>query len=241
METIYLYCVTRKGLSLPANLKGVGENPLNLILWQELASVCSVISSERRADPPPPFTLQDLFLHKEVVEYVHAFRPVVPMRFTTTLKDTKKVAEFLQKHSLLLEETLDRLEDEVEISLRVILDRKVDSPIPASESEERPVRPRWKNGIEYLRQKKQVHEREYQHSQRAQEVYVALNHKLRPLVTESKLESNWPMSSIYYLVRRNRLEEFERVLREIKGGLPEKVLYSGPWPPYSFVPEFLEI
>lgn len=241
METIYLYCVTRnlslsgtkEGLSLPDTLKGVGEGPLEVIAWAELAGVSSVLPTDSYS-----FTFQDLFLHKEAVEYVHASLPVIPMRFSTTLKGREGVVTLLQRHYSQLRETLDRLEDKVEISLRVILEGDGDSPTPPAKFEGKTgVR----NGVEYLRRKKQAQEEGRQLSLGAEKACKILEQRLGPLITESQLESNGSMSSIYCLVRKNRLGEFERAFREIKGDLPEKVLYSGPWPPYSFVPEFLEI
>jgi len=248
METIvqsspptYLYCVSRGGLSLPDTLKGVGESPLEVITWGGLAGVCSVLPKDGYSP-----TLQDLFLHKEVVEYVHTLLAVIPMRFSTTLKRREAVVELLQRHSSQLEETLDRLKDMVEISLRVVLEGEAGSPLPVPVSGERaealsgPALER-SEGIEYLRQKRQVQEEGRQLGLRAEEVCKVLEQRLRPLIAESQLESSRYMSSIYYLVRRDRLEEFERAFGEMRGRLPEKVLYSGPWPPYSFVPEFLEI
>jgi hypothetical protein len=248
METIvqsspatYLYCVSRSGLSLPDTLKGVGESPLEVITWGGLAGVCSVLPKDGYS-----LTIQDLFLHKEVVEYVHTLLAVIPMRFSTTLKRREAVVELLQRHSSRLEETLDRLEDMVEISLRVVLEGEARNPLPAPVSGERAEAPSGpalerSEGIEYLRQKRQVQEEGRQLGLRAEEVCKVLEEKLRPLIAGSQLESSRYMSSIYYLVRRDRLEEFERAFGEIRGRLPEKVLYSGPWPPYSFVPEFLEV
>jgi hypothetical protein len=189
----------------------------------------------------PSLTLQDLFLHKEVVEYVHTFLPVIPMRFPTTLKGRNRVIEFLQGHSALLEETLDRLEDKVEISLRVIPEEKAVETAYREPRAQACGGPGEISGIEYLRQKRQIQEEGQQFGMRAQEVYRVLGQKFAHLVVESQLETKNSMFSIYYLVRRSLLEEFERVFREIKGDLPERVLYSGPWPPYSFVPEFLEV
>ncbi|MEK7242250.1 MAG: GvpL/GvpF family gas vesicle protein [Planctomycetota bacterium] len=229
----YLYCVSKRGLSLPDTLKGVGEGPLEVITWGGLAGVCSVLPKDGYSP-----TLQDLFLHKEVVEYVHTLLAVIPMRFSTTLKRREAVVELLQRHSSRLEETLDRLEDMVEISLRVVLEGEERTPLPAPVSGERAESP---SGIAYLRQKRQVQEEGRQLGLRAEEVCKVLEQRLRPLITESQLESSGYMSSIYYLVRRDRLEEFERAFGEIRGRLPEKILYSGPWPPYSFVPEFLEV
>ncbi|MBI5125222.1 MAG: GvpL/GvpF family gas vesicle protein, partial [Planctomycetes bacterium] len=139
METIaqsspptYLYCVSRRGLSLPDTLKGVGESPLEVITWGGLAGVCSVLPEDGYSP-----TLQDLFLHKEVVEYVHTLLAVIPMRFSTTLKRREAVVELLQRHSPRLEETLDRLEGMVEISLRVVLEGEERIPLPASSFGER--------------------------------------------------------------------------------------------------------
>ena len=241
METIYLYCVTRnsslskakEGLSLPNTLKGVGESPLEVITWAGLAGVGSVLPADSYS-----FTFQDLFLHKEVVEYVHASLPVIPMRFSTTLKGREGVVALLQRHCPQLQETLDRLEGKVEISVRVILEGETGRSVPAFEFEERAGA---RNGIEYLRQKKQIQEEEHQYSLRAEEVCKVLEQKLRPLIAESQFEPGGSMFSVYCLVRKDKLEEFEKTFGEIKGSLQEEVLYSGPWPPYSFVPKFLEI
>src|SRR3989338_1671881 len=148
----YLYCVSRRGLSLPDTLKGVGEGPLEVITWEGLAGVCSVLPKDGYSP-----TLQDLFLHKEVVEYVHTLLAVIPMRFSTTLKRREAVVELLQRHSSRLEETLDRLEDMVEISLRVVLEGEERNPIPIPGYGERAETP---SGIEYLRQKREVQEGE---------------------------------------------------------------------------------
>ena len=231
-------------LSSPDTLKGIGESPLEVIPWAELAGVGSMLPSENHS-----FTIQDLFQHKDIIECVHAFLPVIPMRFPSTLKGREKVIELLQQHSLQLEEILDRLEDKVEISLRVILDGESNSGghlpktegAPAAWPGERLTHLRREKGIEYLRQKRQLQDKERQLSLRAQEIHKILEQQFIHLINESQFEFNRSMLSINYLVRRNRLEEFERIFEDIKGVFPEKTLFSGPWPPYSFVPEFLEI
>lgn len=101
--------------------------------------------------------------------------------------------------------------------------------------------PRTRDGIEYLRQKKWIHEKRHKLSPREEEICKLLTQRLNSLVIESRIERNSSFFSIYYLVVKDRLDEFERQFEEIKGEFPDKILYSGPWPPYSFVPEFLEV
>ncbi len=233
MENVYLYCVTRRGLSLSDGLQGVKQGRLELILWQELAAVSSVLAPEDLH-----FPMDDVLRHKEVIDYVHASLPVIPMRFPTILIGREKVRLFLQRHSSRLEEVLNRLEGKVEVSLIAMVNGRGDKP---THIEKHGIRPETRDGIGYLRQKKQIQEEMHKLSPGEEKVCKLLTERLNPLVTESQIERNSTFFSIHYLVGKDRLNEFEGQFEGIKGELPDKILYSGPWPPYSFVPEFLEV
>src|SRR3989338_4212183 len=220
MENVYLYCVTRRGLSLSDGLQGVKQGRLELILWQELVAVSSVLAPEDLH-----FYMDDVIRHKEVIDYVHASLPVIPRLF-------------LQRHSSRLEEVLNRLEGKVEVSLIAMVNGRGDKP---THIEKHGIRPETRDGIGYLRQKKQIQEEMHKLSPGEEKVCKLLTERLNPLVTESQIERNSTFFSIHYLVGKDRLNEFEGQFEGIKGELPDKILYSGPWPPYSFVPEFLEI
>jgi arsenite/tail-anchored protein-transporting ATPase len=55
------------------------------------------------------------------------------------------------------------------------------------------------------------------------------------------LHSKWKreirpgMLSVYFLVRKGCVDDFAASFRKIKRVLPQKLLLSGPWPPYNFV------
>ena len=41
--------------------------------------------------------------------------------------------------------------------------------------------------------------------------------------------------SLYFLVRRKDIDRFRRAFTVLQGSLGEKLLLTGPWPPYNFV------
>lgn len=229
----YIYCICREGVPLPHGLKGLGDSSLSLISYGGVAAVVS--SAPKGACPPTP---ENVLSHARVVEGILPFSPVIPTRFSSLLGGERQVMDLLRRHCLELRENLCRLEGKVEAGVKVLLpdtpeaDRALDTETLTPSPPEA--------GEEYLLQR----QRFYRHRENVAEELRAmgemLSQHLHPHWEDRRVEYHEnpaPMLSACYLLKQETMGAFLKALEALRCERPElKVLFSGPWPPYNFVP-----
>jgi hypothetical protein len=230
-----IYCVLEDNRPLPADLPpGIDGHPVSLLHEADLVAVYSTV--------PNAFTTPSLDQAKaygRVVNALHEARTVLPMRYGAMLETQDQVADLLRVRREQFLTNLREVEDCVEMGLRILLKtpaRRGNGPGPS------PVVPTRADGASYLLARK----RHYAHVDAFARGAAALAGKYKRafhgLFVKCKTESSLPptsradvaLASLYFLVKRRYVETFRETFRKLSSAKSERILLSGPWPPYNF-------
>ena len=259
----YVYCLARHEPSPPdAFPPGLGGAKVHHISFSGISALISHVDSvEVRHAVPVPDTVQNVLAHQEVVDAaLRLYRSVIPCRFGTLFPDNKNILMFLKEHYTRLDAHLTKLEGKIEVSVQVILNRRGSVPVPAltaaplatreqGDAETRgqsPQRPsaaspclKRRAGISYLLKKKEKLHASKELDEQAERLSLDLNRAMSPLWSDVKIQKRSTerklLLSICYLVDQQKLPAFKLAYQKFKRENPTlRLLYTGPWPPYTF-------
>jgi hypothetical protein len=208
---ICLYAVTEVA---PQGFRGLGleSQPVVSLEFEGL----HLAHSSHRDDFELDVTPEALWAYEAVVDELLDLGAVLPFRFGTTLPDRAAAEALLQKDGGQFRQRLAELRGRVELAVRVAL--------PPEETGAPP-----DDGAGYLAVRARA--------ERAREQLLA------PLesaaVASAKREAGAPsVVSASYLVRRDEVDQFASLVRDLQERNPELALScTGPWAPYSFAGE----
>jgi hypothetical protein len=211
---IYLYAIAEPLLG-PRVGTGLQDSPLRVFASDGIDAVYSCHQNlECRPEP------QALWEHHRVIERLMSTATILPARFGTTVEDTAALGTILNRRAPALRAQLEQVRGCVELAVRVGL--------PLAE------RPQPTGGREYLRHRLA--------SKREREAVTA-----RTLARLAEIAVSWKQPdrisaarslSASYLVRANDVERFAAQVQGLQEHNAELAFScTGPWAPYSFVPE----
>ncbi|HEU5368524.1 MAG TPA: GvpL/GvpF family gas vesicle protein [Ktedonobacterales bacterium] len=233
----YVYAIVQREARIPADLTGLGDAPLSIVPWQDLAAVASPIESATL-----PATPANVLRHEAVVEALCQAGPVLPARFGTILADPAAVAQAIAEKYEVLRADLARVGDKVELGLTILWDTpakpdevQTEQQMLATQTESSASGA----GKRYLEAKLALHRREAAQQHQARAIIADLEQALRPYLLEQRCRVlSLPRLAVRaaYLVLPQHVQEVQRAVDELRQKQPElRWLLSGPWPPYTFV------
>ena len=260
-ETIYyLYCLTPCGCGIKASAIGVdGRHPVFVRDCGETGAVFSEVELGEFSGDSAEAHLQDLAWlgprvcrHEAVIEEVMRQVPVLPARFATLFISVDSMKQFVLEHQEAVTGFFAQLGDKQEWAVKGLLHRtdalrRLGSPgQPAAEEQAPGISP----GARYFQGKRIKAQWERDFNLRLKEfcrqAAAALGayaggfrerKVLAPVTagTDAEVVLNWA-----FLVSPTALDDFRVRLERLNGGeaFPSLMLaLTGPWPPYSFVPD----
>lgn len=219
-----LYGVLRESEDAGERLRALTEaEPVRLIAKGGLAAAVSIAPA---AGPPDPKR------HAEVVQILHEVCTVLPVRCGIGVQTEEEVLALLRDRAGELRAALAALQGCAEMGLRVLC--SVTAASGAEAEAGGPLsRPR-----SYLSSRKAYYasqdarRRELLHvAERMQRPFDGLFLKCK---TTAPSYGDTPILSLQFLVRRSDTERFRDAFRRLQRQAVEKLLLTGPWPPYSF-------
>jgi hypothetical protein len=255
----YLYCLTPGACAIPASAIGVNGKPGVMI--HACGGMGAVFSQEELKEfcgPSADVHLQDLAWlgprvcrHEAVIEEVNNRVPVLPARFATLFTSWDSFERFVLQHQDAITGFFGELGDQREWAVKGLLDRGQALAGPGAPS--RPAAderaPAASPGARYFEEKRLQAQWERDLNLRLKEFCRRAAAALAdhagsfrerkvpaPVTAETGAEVvlNWA-----FLVSPPALDEFRGCLARLNAGeaFPGLVLtLTGPWPPYSFVP-----
>jgi hypothetical protein len=215
---IYVYAIGEPAAMPPEpRSRGLGGARLRVLDCNGLAAI---FSRHRTLQPRP--SPKALLSHEAVVEQLMARGAVLPLRFGTILDGEPSLRETLAERHQELSLGLENVSGRVELGLRVL----------GEPPRERPQGPG--SGHAYLMARHEAHRRAQRAARDVHEPLAALAHAAR-------LRTTVPPPAILaasYLVDRDQIDAFKAragALAAARGDV--STVCTGPWPPYSFVPE----
>ena len=182
--------------------------------------IAATFTRHRTLQPRP--TPRMLWSHEAVVRSLMRRMAVLPLRFGTMLADEDALRAILAEHHEALAQGLERVRDRVELSVTVR-----GGPPQESHQDEA-------SGRAYLMARREAHHR----SERAA---GEVHEPLAALARDARLRAPAPPPMILaaaYLVDRPEVDAFKaRVVALAAARDDLSIVGTGPWPPYSFVPD----
>jgi Gas vesicle synthesis protein GvpL/GvpF len=218
---IYVYAIGDAAALPPEpDGRGLGDARLEVLARDGLAAVLSRHPT-LRPEPSPEL----LWAHEAVVERLMARATVLPLRFGTVLDGDDALAATLAERRDELAAGLERVRGRVELGVRVL-----GAPPPPRPRE--PSRPQ--SGRAYLMARRDAHHR-------AEREAAAVHAPLAAEAHDARLRAPAPPPAILsaaYLVDRGAVAAFRGRVGALAAARADvEIACTGPWPPYSFVPE----
>ncbi len=234
---------------LPTGLEG---DAIALIAEGDLGAAVSVVP-ESYAIPGVP----RLLAYAQVVEALSRLGPVLPMSYGCLLESTAQVMELLRRRFRMFQATLAEVDGCVEMALRVLLDEGVQPAVPRVGTEQpqaetmacraseqvpacglQPVE-RLPKGTAYLAGRKARYASNDRIGAQGREGIARWREPFAGLFVkclgERVATQGARLLSLHFLLRSANVEEFHEVFHRLQTGCSDKLLLSGPWPPYHFV------
>jgi len=224
-----VYCVLREGDRVPDGLPpGVGGGKVSLLAQDGLAASFSRL---RPGEAVP--TLPRVQAYARVIEALHTRCTVLPLRFGCELSSRAELVELLRAHRAEFQSALDKVEGCVELGVRALLGRRRGR---ASGDVGRALR--LSPGRAYLAGRKARYTEQDQKRSRsvaaARRIEKAFHRLFVTCLTEPPRAGCEQLLTLHFLVRRHDQERFCQAFRRLEESTPEKLLLTGPWPPYNF-------
>lgn len=222
-----LYCIVEDVADHPLPpIRGVSGVPVSCVSEGGLRAVVSSYEPETAADLP------GLMAYRDVIDSCHRLYTVVPMRYGCIFPERVRLLSFLREHGAHYRGLLKELDGLVEMGIRVLgeeakaFSQGLGLGIHVGDSRGA--------GRAFLAARK-VH---YERSSDATTAQKAFARHCRDafsgLYAKCKVEHLHRLS-LYFLVPKGCIEAFQRTFHEMKTSVSEKLLLSGPWPPFNFV------
>lgn len=184
-----------------------------------------------------------LLAYAKVIEELHRLGTILPMRYGCLLDSETQMLDLLRRRQAVFDGALTAVEGCVEMGLRVLLPKDAAHCSPGKASLERAgsasepslLRP----GTAYLASRRTVFAEREAWRAEAAEASERLQRAFARLFVQCHAEpaaDAQGMVSLYFLVRGEDVARFRDQFRQVQESCPERLLLTGPWPPYNFVP-----
>jgi Gas vesicle synthesis protein GvpL/GvpF len=215
---IYVYAISEPRPMLQApEQRGLGGARLRLL---RCSGIAAVFSRHRTLRPRP--SPETLWSHEAVVRQLMAKGAVLPLRFGTVLDGEHALRGILVERHAEFAQGLERVRGHVELGVRVL-------GAPARE------RPQGQgSGRAYLMALHAAHHRTERTARELHEPLAAMAYdaRLRPPAAPPTI------LAAAYLVDRGRVDAFRAHVSALNAERDDvSIACTGPWPPYSFVPD----
>lgn len=238
----YVYCIIRSPEDREFGPIGIGGDGA-LVYTLRRGELAAVVSETplRIYDP----TRGNVLAHEMVNNTVMEDFTVIPMSFGTMFRTDEDILTLLESTSEALEDVLRKMENKLELGLKVLWDREKVIAVVEEEDEEiaglrTEVAQDGSGGSSYFArvQLDRMLERalEAKAGEYVNEIYEALV-SLAVASRSNKVIGENMIMNVAFLVERDGEEAFDVAVKEA-GRRYEGVLsfaYTGPWPPYNFV------
>lgn len=232
-----MYCIFSADSTAPMDCaaEGVGGGRVQVI---ENNGLAAVVSAAPEADIPKD-ALTVIAYHK-IIDTFHNRVGVIPLRFGTIVSHESEVKSLLQKHEERYKSLLRKLDGLVELTVRVIVNN---NSVKAEPHDEHSLKgsSSSESGAAYLARRKAHHDAQERASERNNEVVERYCAQLKGLFVNFKVEISRSavhttgVLSVHFLLPRHSVEAFRKAYDRLKSDDCEKLMLSGPWPPYNFV------
>jgi len=227
------------GRAWSSPVAGLEGRPLGLVTQDGIGAACSEVAETFAASDA-----SQAMAYARVVEALHRTGTVLPMRYGCLFHDREQIAQFLQRQSTELKESLEDVDGCEEMGVRALLSGPA-PPLAAGGPtvsdrlgvDRRVATPG--SGADYLASREAAYAERDRSREEAPELTDAILHALDGLFLKSKAEQSathgTALLSLHLLIPRAGMDAFRRAFRRLRPQSDRALLLTGPWPPYNFV------
>lgn len=240
-----LYCIFQNSLDFEIDgLTGVKGQPLALLTHNGLGGVASILSSPQL----PLADLATIMTYQRVIDYLHRQQTIIPMRYGCIFDGEGQIVRLLEDRFDEYRTLLEELEGCVEMGIRVLPEepeKEEKLPLMKKNDPVMPVSNPGEMGRAYLAARKSYYARKNLLVVSEKAVIENILVPFAGIFVRYKAEISTPMMrnhgasahmlSLYFLVRRGKVEAFRQVFQALTPHCSAKLLLSGPWAPFNFV------
>lgn len=234
----YMYGIILREGKIDFAAKGVYGSDVYCLPHCEIGAIISDIS-----DLELEIAEENILAQERVVEAMMENAPILPMRFGTIVDGEEKVLAMLKNYYHDFVENLQRVRGKVELGVKILWE-------PIAVREEiihlnhkiktiRQTLEKLSPSKRYLQEKLEGHLIETATQGRADALVTNIHARLKRCAEDSclrKMVSPKMILNASYLVLRERVDDFRKEFQSVrKQHRRLAFLYSGPWPPYSFI------
>lgn len=223
---LYVYCLAEGIEAIAEIVKGVSEAPVRLLRIDELVVLVSDVELDAVA-----VTRENVLAHAAVVRSVLERTTPLPFRFGTLVTEAQ-LTSFLSSHKAALEAKLVHVRDCVEMSVKILWE-------PAVKKDDEMANLAQGAGTAFLAEKRRELIGDEHRSTEAKEISEWLHQSVSGFTRDEKTTvraAEKVLLAASHLVERAQLRQYQEKLVEARANRPDlHFLFSGPWPPYSFV------
>lgn len=236
-----LYCVLNSSnMEGDLHIIGVGDKPVQFMCDSGLCAAISGVEG-----PEIPFDVNSMITYHRVIENFFERGAIIPFRFRTLFNDEKEVIAMLEQNNDNYTKLLSKLDGMVEMGIRLVKAKPLNVDSPQVDTEFSGASDVSSPGMSYLKKRWALYSSESWIQDQKKEFSEKCSKEFDGLFANFKSEAsrlpevqnnkNLILISLYFLVRKDLIQEFRVKFRELKCLITGKMLLSGPWPPYNFV------
>ena len=227
---IYVYAITEGSTTSAPALPGLEDTPLELRAWDDIGAV---ISRHDRGSIAP--TADNLWRHEHVIETLMREQTLLPGRFGTVFAVESDLDHVLERNRRRLKTGLAKVRNCVELGVRVLWQAQTDVLGGAELSAAA------ESGRQYMLRRAAQERRQHLLCKHTESRAETIHGPLAALASDSTRRQpeaiELPLCAAY-LVRRERTRHFKSCVNQLAAEHPDlRILCTGPWPPYHFVPQ----
>lgn len=237
------YCLLRSDpWPLVGGLEGIDSQPIFLAAKGGLNAALSTVRV-----PLDNNNLSQMLAYQNIVETLHRFQTVVPMRYGSLFASEEEVCRFLLKNSERFSLLIEKLDGCVEMGIRLqLLEKKAPVRIGSGNSEPLTGNAAFTGpGVRYLATRKSFFDDQLWETSRKKEIVERCRKLFAEFCVKFKSEDDassllkshfsHPLVSLYFLISKAAIDEFRATFHKTLWESSIKPYLSGPWPPYNFV------
>jgi hypothetical protein len=226
-----VYCILREVRPLPCALPaGVEGAQVLLVAEGGLAAACSVVP-DGCATPTVPRATAFAW----VVGALHAVTAVLPFRYGNFLDSSERVLNLQRVHREEFLQSLEEVQGCDEMGLRILLENR-----PGLVCAQPAYAAPGGTGREFLEGRRAHYAAEECDEALAAQAAAEARGALEGLAVKCRADRSSAAAgrllSFFFLVRRENVERFRKAFGQLQQETSAKMLLTGPWPPYNFVP-----
>ncbi len=241
----YIYCIIDWDQKKPpANLGNIGisESPVYTIAHKDICAVVSSIPFKQMES-----NMNDIVAHQRVVEAAREIGTVLPVRFGVILKNEEGIKKLLTGSYKDYSAKIVQVRGKDEIGIKVLLGKASLKKIEAQAQEQSDEIQKIKSeissaqpGTSYFMKLRLQDAVKNETLRKIDQMVGEINRTLGSGAQDTKMMKNEVGEIVLnaaYLVDRNKMNEFDTKLRELRDRFESQgmtIHRSGPWAPYSF-------